>query len=85
MSLVAFGSARRCRVLRLASPFIDGGVFWLKESPGQPASSIILFYYCLDSWTVVLPSIIVLAAVELTVLDGGAGFNNCPAYSRTHC
>ena len=40
---------------------------WLKEAPGHPVSSIILLYCCLDSWTITLASIIVLATVELTV------------------
>ena len=44
-----------------------GGAFRLKEAPGHPTSSIIFFYCCLDSWTITLPSIIVLATVELNV------------------
>ena len=36
--------------------------------PGHPSTSIILLYCCLDSWMAQLPSIIVLAIVESTVL-----------------
>ena len=71
--------------VRLAYPFIDVRSLQASGSAGHPASSIILLYCCLDSWTITMASIIVLATVELTVLDSGAGFNNCPAYSRTHC
>jgi hypothetical protein len=53
-----------------ASPLIDQEessgasfvlIFW---SAFEAKSSIILFYYCLDSWTVPLSSIIVLATVQ---------------------
>jgi hypothetical protein len=56
--------------MRLASPLIDQEessgasfvlIFW---SAFKTKSSIILFYCCLDSWTVPLSSIIVLAIVR---------------------
>ena len=53
--------------VRLASPFIDERSLQASGSAGHPASSIILLYCCLDSWTITPASIIVLATVGLTI------------------